>query len=116
MDGDVRLTGGANDLEGRVEVCLNSTWGTVCEDNWNNINARVVCQQLGHPNEGTRFFLIVLSHQHVYYSALGGVVRPIGVMVINYYCGVFASDTFRSSRVSWWTVWTPSIHHSCAYQ
>lgn len=47
-DGSVKLVGGNDTMSGRVEVCHNSIWGTVCGDGFTDIEPTVICNQLGH--------------------------------------------------------------------
>ena len=52
VDGTVRLRGGPVSNTGRVEVCSDSLWSTVCHTTWDSHDAGVVCSQLGHSQYG----------------------------------------------------------------
>ena len=60
-NGDIRLIGGTNDREGRVEVCDSQAWGTVCDDFWSNVDAGVACVQLGYRRTGTHSHTLFVS-------------------------------------------------------
>ncbi len=47
IDGEVRLQDHISSVrEGRVEMCLNRVWGTVCSDQFSDDDAQVVCSQM----------------------------------------------------------------------
>jgi deleted-in-malignant-brain-tumors protein 1 len=50
--GAVRLAAGANTSIGRVEICNNNIWGSVCDDGWDSTDAGVMCAQLQLPRTG----------------------------------------------------------------
>ena len=48
-NGLIQLSQGS---QGAVEVCVNGYWGTICDSQWDNTDASIVCQQLGYSYHG----------------------------------------------------------------
>ena len=70
-NGTVKLVDGAvNVTEGRLEICVNGVWGTVCSDGLTDqdgfdMNAvRVVCRQLGFPEAEGEYILLIHGSQY----------------------------------------------------
>ena len=53
-DGRNLLLNGSDLTEGWVEVCYNNSYGTVCDDFWDELDAQVVYHRLGFDN-GSKF-------------------------------------------------------------
>ncbi|CAI8018661.1 Neurotrypsin [Geodia barretti] len=50
--GDVRLTNGQSENEGRLEICNSfSVWGTVCNKHWTQAVSKVACHSFGYGYE-----------------------------------------------------------------
>ena len=47
INGEIRLAGSNIPGRGRVEVCINETWGTICDESLDSNDVSVVCRQLG---------------------------------------------------------------------
>ena len=59
--GAVRLEDGDTQFEGRVELCVNSSWHTVCDNGWGSPDARVVCSQLGYSYSGCKYCIYIVK-------------------------------------------------------
>ena len=48
-DGDLHLVGGSTTKEGRLQMCMNNAWGSVCDSQgiFSRDEAKVACRQLG---------------------------------------------------------------------
>ena len=70
-DGTVRLGGGSLSNEGRVEICHSGQWKTVCDNNWRENEARVVCRQLGYATQGIYTVIAILNNRALLNATLG---------------------------------------------
>lgn len=52
--GGIRLTGSNTTMQGRVELCYDGVWGTICSDYWEVQEAMVACRQLGFSSAGEK--------------------------------------------------------------
>lgn len=51
-DGDIRLVDGTTAFEGRVEVCVDEEWVAICDNQFDNLDAKVICARLGYSGSG----------------------------------------------------------------
>ena len=81
--GDVRLVGSVDGDQGRLEVCVNSAWGTVCSNAFGASDAAVACEAIvGYNSTGKR-------HHHSFIIKVGTCTEKINFMTICFRNSVF---------------------------
>lgn len=76
--GETRLVGGRDKYEGRIEICLNGTWGTVDRYLFSYNDSVVVCRSLGFPTVGellcdAKFSTLHILHFLVLLQSFNGI-------------------------------------------
>ena len=61
---DIKLVGGSDEKTGRVVIRHRGIWGTICEDNFGDNEAKVVCRMLGFPNANANFLHNATTDYH----------------------------------------------------
>ncbi len=110
-DGEIRLVNGSNVLEGRVEVCINQAWGTVCDSTFNQDIATIVCQQLGYKFNGNSDFF---CSAHTIVLIRGVLLFQEALPIVEPFLGLDLGQFFWSNLVVQRIVllyWTVSDHH-----
>ena len=66
--GDIRLIGGSYQWEGRVEIFISGTWGTITDSEWTKNDAQVVCRKLGHFKPGIAEMMHLIVTINFYFN------------------------------------------------
>ena len=89
----VRLVGSESELSGRLEILRSGVWGTVCNNNFNQAAAEVVCRQLNVTNPSS--VLIILNTGPVY-----GVGSGV-IWIDNVMCNGMETNLNECSHSEW---------------
>ncbi|KAL3888985.1 hypothetical protein ACJMK2_001344, partial [Sinanodonta woodiana] len=94
----VRLVDGQTQYEGRVEIYYNGSWGTICDDNWDNNDATVVCRMLGYSTIGASAVC----------CAGFGNNTSLGIFLDDVMCSGHESSIYNCSHNPWYS-------HNCGH-
>ena len=62
-NGELSLVDGFSDYEGRLEMCYNNVWGTICDDYWTQSSTNVACRKLGLGVSTHSVYFIIFNMQ-----------------------------------------------------
>jgi hypothetical protein len=96
-DGELRLTEGGSDFEGRVEMCLSGRWGTVGGNGWTQTNSDVVCNALGYEttNEPANQSTTMAPSKPIHYHSIRCTRRDLTLLD----CGFKKSSPYDYAEI-----------------
>lgn len=61
-EANIRLMGGQDEYQGRVEICTDGIYSSICHNRWDHRDAQVVCRQLNFSSKllGSDFFYVII--------------------------------------------------------
>ena len=71
-DRDVRLVA-SYPRTGRIELCLNNSWGTICTNTWNNLDASVACREFGYSPYGLIYSNYFVLTETMFTNSTGSI-------------------------------------------
>ena len=87
IDGGIRIipSNARSAIKGRVEVCFNGIWGTICSLYWDDQDASVACKQLGYSAEGSTKIFKCIKFCNTFFSGWKHFTLTIGALSIGSY-------------------------------
>ena len=96
INGHIRLAGGRDMYEGRVEICSNGLWGTIWGGNWDSRDAKVVCRQLGFYQTYSSMHATSILIMSIYYIYSYNIYIYIYTFTM-YYIYILGVEVFYNS-------------------
>ena len=76
------MVGGNTSNEGRVEICMDNTWGTVCDKLFDVNDAEVVCKKLGYSELGLCYYYYYSRHYLIFFCVQMIFTSPVVVSLV----------------------------------
>lgn len=95
--GEIRLSGELTAESGRLEMCINNAWGSVCNNNWDVRDVRVACRELGFQQFYGKSLMnstYTDTKVHVYHSSTNTIGFTVSTSSSNY-AGIGSGPIFR---------------------